>query len=126
MALHKRTVTSSASPIVKTLNLEPDDFDYDIDAFKSEMFGHRNMSGVRYGCTPRISSGSKYKGVAIHKKPQRNFWRARISYKGKTASLGCFPFTSEGEKAAARAYDKAALKWFGDYALTNQQYFGDL
>lgn len=54
---------------------------------------------------------SKYKGVYLYK----NRWRARITFQGKTISLGLFSL----EEEAAQAYSKAALKYFGEFAYVN-------
>ena len=56
---------------------------------------------------------SKYKGVSWYK-PFRK-WRARIVIDSKETCLGYF----ENELDAATAYDSAALKYFGEFALTN-------
>lgn len=55
-----------------------------------------------------LNSCSRFKGVSWDKK----HWRARI--KG-TISLGNF----DSEEAAARAYDEAAKKLFGEFARLN-------
>jgi hypothetical protein len=55
---------------------------------------------------------SKYKGVCFCK--HRNKWRANIFYK-KQNHLGYFEY----EKDAARAYNSAALRYFGEYARLN-------
>jgi hypothetical protein len=59
---------------------------------------------------------SGFKGVHWHK--QGNAYRARIKVNGKNIHLGLFPTPTE----AARAYDQAARKYFGEFARTN---FGD-
>ena len=59
----------------------------------------------------RKSKGRKYKGVF----PHWNRWRAGIRINKKLLWLGVFSTQPE----AARAYDTAALKHFGEFALTN-------
>jgi len=59
---------------------------------------------------------SKYKGVCRDEKCGK--WRAGIKCQGKHIHLGMF----EDEKQAARAYDEAAKKYHGEFAVLN---FGD-
>lgn len=59
----------------------------------------------------RTDVTSKYKGVGFH----RNKWRAFITKDGVFCGLGTFMT----EEAAAKAYDEAALKHFGQYARLN-------
>jgi len=56
---------------------------------------------------------SKYKGVSWNYREHR--WRSDIRVNGKLIYLGCF----SSEKTAAKAYNKAALKHFGEFALLN-------
>ncbi len=58
---------------------------------------------------------SKYKGVRKH----HNKWRAVIEYSGKKVHLGCFA----GEIEAAGAYDAAARKYHGEFAVLNRDVF---
>jgi hypothetical protein len=56
---------------------------------------------------------SKYKGVHWHK--LNNKWVARITLHKKTMHLGYF----RSQIDAARAYDRAALKYHGEFACLN-------
>lgn len=56
---------------------------------------------------------SKYKGVHWHCRLHK--WHSRIQINKKQVFLGCF----DSEIAAAVAYNRAALKYFGQFALTN-------
>lgn len=60
-----------------------------------------------------FTGASKFKGVAKHHYTHK--WRAYISVGGRQVHLGFFT----EELAAARAYNKAALEYFGDYAKLN-------
>ena len=57
------------------------------------------------------SGSSGFKGVTAH----QTRWRARIVVGGKRLILG----TWGDPKAAALAYDEAALRYFGDFAFLN-------
>ena len=57
-----------------------------------------------------------YKGVKIEKRSNINPYTAQIRVDGRTVYLGCYP----NIKAAARAYDAAALKYHREFAMTNE------
>lgn len=59
------------------------------------------------------SGSSRYKGVSRY--PGNRKWRSQIQVSGKTIHLGYF----SSEKAAAIAYNQAALKHFGEFAYLN-------
>ena len=62
---------------------------------------------------PDKRGASQYKGVSWHKLTP--CWRAKIQYDNKTLHLGVF----DNEIEAARAYDAAARKHFGEFACCN-------
>lgn len=59
------------------------------------------------------SSSSRFKGVTFDK--SRGYWNASICIQGKSKNLGRFG----KEEEAAKAYDKAAYQYFGEYARLN-------
>lgn len=59
---------------------------------------------------------SKFKGVSTHKNTTK--WRAYITVNRKQIHLGYF----EKEKDAAKAYNKAALFYFKEFAKLNASY----
>jgi hypothetical protein len=65
-----------------------------------------------------IHNTSGFKGVCIDKRCKYKKWRAQIKLNKKGIHLGLF-YTAED---AARAYDNAAKKYFGEFANLN---FGD-
>ena len=72
-------------------------------------------------CTPlqngwnRRSTGgtSRFKGVHLDRRSGK--WIARIRYLGRTIRIGSF----DDEVQAARAYDRMAMKLFGEFAYLN-------
>ena len=59
---------------------------------------------------------SQYKGVSYAFRPERKkHWQAKIKFECKTIWLGRF----EKEIDAGIAYDRAAVKYFGEYARLN-------
>lgn len=66
---------------------------------------------------PKDAKSSKYKGVNYQKLTpgHKKVWRAEIRLNKKSIFLGCF----ELEKDAAKTYNEAAIKYFGQFAKLN-------
>lgn len=62
---------------------------------------------------------SKFKGVTM---TRDGTWNARIKINGRYRSLGCF----RDERDAAKAYDRAAIEYYGEFSRTNSHILGDL
>ncbi len=69
----------------------------------------QNMQNIR----KTARGASRFKGVYYDKR--RRTWYARICHNGKNINLGTYPTEIE----AARAYDKAAMELFGEFACLN-------
>lgn len=72
---------------------------------------HAQNAAGRRGKTPGASS--QYRGVSWN--ISSGIWRARINPTGEDLHLGMF----DSEIEAAKAYDVAATKYFGEYAALN-------
>ncbi len=65
------------------------------------------------------NSTSKYKGVSHQKVKKWQYWQCYIMHENKHTYLGTFPYTHHGEIQAALAYNKAAIKYHGEFANLN-------
>lgn len=63
---------------------------------------------------PQTGASSKFKGVSLRK--QTGKWQAYIKKNGDQHYLGVF----DDEEGAARAYNEAAEKMFGEFARLNE------
>ena len=59
-------------------------------------------------------TSSKFKGVSLYKSSQK--WESEIRVNGKRIFLGCY----ENELDAAKAYNRAALRHYGENAYQNK------
>ena len=77
----------------------------------------RRCTKAENGRNQKIRKGgfSKYKGVFKSSKSRIKPFRARIMFNQKPINLGSFA----AERDAAIAYNKAALHYFGEFALLN-------
>lgn len=68
-----------------------------------------NCNKVKY----KKNASSKYKGVHLLKK--NNKWSVNIQVNGRNIHIGSF----HSEDNAGIAYDRAAIKYFGEFAVLN-------
>lgn len=71
---------------------------------------HRMLTHSHKRC---LGKSSKFRGVDLDNR--RRKWRARIKLDGNETHLGYF----EDQETAARAYDRAAKEFFGEFACPN-------
>jgi len=111
----KRTLIRMHKVIAERMNIKhPDHVDTNglnnqrnnlREATKSQQMMNQNL---------RINNKSGYKGVYWYKNSGK--WRAQISLNYKHIYLRSF----ENIKDAAKAYNKAAIKYFGEFAVLNK------
>jgi hypothetical protein len=73
-----------------------------------------NFQGNRANAVVSKNNALNIKGV----KKSKNKYKARITINNKTIDLGSF----QNLKDASKAYDEAAIKYFGKFAKTNEQF----
>jgi len=85
----------------------------DHDGLNNQIENLRPASSTESSRNRRAHGGKRFKGVYAH--PHRGQWRAQITILKKRVHLGLFMT----EEQAARAYDHAARKHFGEFAQCN-------
>jgi hypothetical protein len=74
-----------------------------------------NRSQNNANVSRKRGSTSHYRGVRREVRSKKESWTARIAARGQQIHLGSF----DCEEDAARAYNKAALEYFGEFAVLN-------
>jgi pyocin large subunit-like protein len=90
-------------------------------ATKAQNNANRNASGKSTFLGVYVSTTCKYRRnkqgeLKTHISIK---WRALLSHNNKQIHLGNFPFTPDGEIAAAKVYDEAAKRYHGEFANLN-------
>lgn len=107
----RRTIVVSMEYIIMRKCLMSDEYVYHKN---SDKLDNRKSNLVIRKRNKRSKETSEYQGVSFDKKNRK--WRARINPKGKHISLGSF----HNELDAAKAYNRAAIKYFGKFANLNK------
>ena len=84
-----------------------------LDNRKANVRPATHADNARNARHPKRNTSSKYRGVWHNKRKKK--WRATIVVNCKTKQIGYF----HDEIEAAKAYDKAARKYHGDFAMPN-------
>jgi len=113
----KQTIIQMHRLILNTpLGMETDHINHDgLDNRRANLRICTRTENNRNARKRRKPTSSQFKGVYWHKRYCK--WAAQIMHNGKKIHLGFY----DSEIEAARAYDRAALKYFCEFALTNFQ-----
>jgi hypothetical protein len=106
--MHRRIMRVGRDPKVKVDHIDGDGLNNTYENLRVASHAQNIQN-----CKKQFNSTSQFKGVSWRKDEQ--LWVARIQVNGKSIFLH-YHKTEEG---AARAYDKAALQHFGEFAKLN-------
>ena len=104
--LHREIIGAKKGEIVDHINGNT------LDNRKENLRICTHKNNMQNQKTPK-NNKSEYKGVYWVKENKN--WRARIQVNGKKVSLGCY----KNKEDAAKAYNEAAIKYFGEFARIN-------
>ena len=101
--------------IAERMNIKNPDHK-DTDGLNNQRSNLREATYSQQSMNRNLRSDNKsvYKGVYWRKDTKK--WRACITVYTKRINLGCF----DAIKDAAKAYNKAAIKYFGEFAVLNK------
>ena len=87
----------------------------DFDGLNNQKYNLRLPTNTQSSAYRRSCAGSssKFKGVSLDKR--HGTWKSQITFEGKARWMGQYA----SEILAAKAYDKAALELYGEYAVLN-------
>ncbi len=85
------------------------------DKLDNQRFNLRLATASQNGINRKLqrNNTSGFRGVTWHR---QNGWQAKLQIRGKTRHLGYF----NDKQDAARAYNREAVKEFGEFALLNE------
>jgi hypothetical protein len=107
VGIHRIILDCPDAMLVDHINHNP------LDNRKENLRICTNTENCRNSKKPKNGKLSKYKGVSM---TYGKYWFAQIGINGKRKRLGTF----ENEIDAAKAYNEAALKYHGEFALLNE------
>lgn len=88
---------------------------FDRSIYNNLMINLREVTYSQNNCNRSIKRNATSKFRGVFERKDRGYYRANININGKTIDLGKF----SREEDAARAFDKAALKYHGEWAQLN-------
>lgn len=109
--------------IMKVTNPEQQIDHIDHNGLNCQKYNMRIVTNAqnKKNASSKITSTSKYLGVYVikNKNGEPKYYGCQININNKSTNIGSFPYTPDGEVAAAKAYDEMAKKHFGEFANPN-------